>query len=296
MSGPIYAQRPSKDVTRRIFVDALHQLNHNGALRRYQYVGFGALEFIDFDAIHRGLGISRMYSIENDPNIERYEANKPYQCIELLSGHSTDMLTKIDWTQLSVVWLDYESQLNDQVFTDVEYLCQKLNPGSILAITLNARPGPLQNRRERLATNISEERVPPNLDDDTLGDWGWAAAQQRALFSAIRRKLQKRPDSASWWQVLNVHYKDGAQMQLMAGVVSTPVIEPQLESCGLRELSYFRPGVPALEVVIPHLTAHEQRLLRRKLPRVARQRQPSLPGVDPSEIKNYADHYQWIGV
>lgn len=295
MTGPVYAHRPSKDVTRRIFVDMLHQLDFDGAMKHYQYVGFGALEFIDFDAIHRSLGITQMFSIENDPNIERYEANKPYQCISVLPGHSTDMLTKVNWSALSVVWLDYECQLNSQVLTDVEYLCQKLVPGSVLAVTLNASPGALADRRERLVANIGEERVPPKTDDDTLGDWGWAKAQQRVLFTTLRRKLAKRPDSAFWWQGLNVNYRDGAPMQLVAGVIGTPALEARLDQSGVAKASYFRPEGVALSVEVPYLTAHEQRLVRRKLPLRKRQRVPTLPGVPAADVSNYVGHYQWIG-
>lgn len=295
MSGPIYAQRPSKDVTRRIFVDMLQRLNVHGALSKYQYVGFGALEFIDFDLLHRNLGISRLTSIENDPNIERYEANKPYRCIKLLGGHSTDMLSRVDWNGLSVVWLDYESQMNEVVFNDVEYLSQKLTPGSVLAVTLNAEPGPLKGRRDRLAKNVTEERVPQRVDDDTLGEWGWAAAQQRLLFSTLRRRLQKRVDQAEWWQVLNINYRDGARMQLIAGVISTPALEERLENLRFAEVDYYRDDATALVVELPYLTSHEESVLRRMLPKSSRQR-ASLPGVSKEDVQSYSAFYQWIGI
>jgi hypothetical protein len=292
--GPIYAQRPSKDVARRIFVDMLHQLDANGDLRRYQYVGFGALEFIDFDLIHRELGIDRLYSIENNSSIARYEANKPYKCIELLAGESTDMLTKIDWRQLTLVWLDYESTLNSVVFTDVEYLCQKLVPGSVLAVTMNAHPGKLSGRRDRLAALIGEDRIPANTTDNTLGGWGWAQVQQRVLFSTIRRQLQKRVDTASWWQALNINYRDEAPMQMIAGVISTPAIEPKIDATGISNLFYYRPEGEALEIRIPYLTANEQRALRRSLPRTRGRRWPTLPGVSRETIQKYGEFYRWI--
>lgn len=295
MMRPVYTHRPSKDVTRRIFVDMLHHLNAVLDIRNYQYVGFGALDFIDFDAVHRSLGISEMYSIENDTNWARYEANIPYQCVRLLAGNSTDMLTRIDWKKLSVVWLDYEDSLNARVINDVEYLCQKLIPGSVLAVTLNAEPGSLKGRRDRMAVNVTEERIPPGYDDDQLGDWGWATAQQRILFSTIRRRLQKRPDSAAWWQTLNIRYRDIAHMQLVAGVIDAPVVHPLLESARLSRADYFTPDSIAVEVEIPYLTQHEQRLLRRKLPMVPRQRLPILPGVPREDIETFRRYYQWIG-
>lgn len=293
MTGPVYSQRPSKDVTRRIFVDMLHRLGRGSSIDGYQYVGFGALEFVDFDLAHRDLGISRLTSIENDPNIQRYEANKPFQCIELLGGHSTDMLTRIDWSGLAVVWLDYECALKPIVFNDVEYLCSKLTPGSVLAITLNSEPGSLAGRRDRLAANVTEARIPSRVDDDRLGAWGWAEVQQRILFSTLRNRLQKRVDQASWRQILNIQYRDNARMQLIAGIISTPALEGALDHCQFDKLDYFRGEGDALRIEVPYLTTHEQSLLRKKLPRRRRQRL-SLPGVPSKDLESYAEYYKWI--
>jgi hypothetical protein len=294
MPDPVYAHRPSKDVTRRIFVDMLRHLNRALNVREFQYVGFGALEFIDFDLMHRNLGITKLTSIENSSNIERYEANKPYRNIELLAGHSTDMLTRINWTGLSVVWLDYECPLQSIVFNDIEYLCTKLTPGSVLAVTLNAEPGRLDGRRDRFAKNVTEARVPQGVDDDILGSWGWAEAQQRILFSILRNRLSKRVDQASWKQVLNIQYRDNAKMQFTAGVVGTPALAAALEMCELSKLDYYRGSADALRIEIPYFTSHEQSLLRRKLPRGSHQRL-SLPGVDATDVGNYANFYKWIG-
>ena len=117
-----------KDVTRRIFANMLHQLDLNGDLRRYQYIGFGALEFIDFDLVHPNLGINDLFSIEKSGNIDRYEANKPYQCIDLLHGNSTDKLTEIDWKRLSIVWLDYESTTQRHGLDRRKVLVPEVNP------------------------------------------------------------------------------------------------------------------------------------------------------------------------
>lgn len=294
MTGIVYAQRPSKDVTRRIFVDMLHKLNKVAELSSYKYVGFGALEFIDFDMIHRELGIGGLTSIENKPNIARYEANKPYQCVTILGGHSTDMLTRVDWRGLNIVWLDYEDQLIEVVLTDIEYLCNKLTPGSVLAVTLNCTPGSLDGRRERLVKNVGVTRVPNGVDDDTLGDWGLAKTQQRILFSHLRKHLSRRTDQATWRQTLNIFYRDNARMQLIAGVINTPGMESTLDSCRFDSSEHFRGGAEALKIEVPYLTPHEQRLLRGKLPRMRGRRHPSLPGLDKTDVEAYAQFYKWI--
>lgn len=295
MTGPVYSQRPSKDVTRRIFVDALLRLSKIADPSTFQYVGLGALEFIDFDLIHRHLGIGNLVSIENAPNIERYESNKPYQCVTVIGGHTGDVLPRINWDGLSIVWLDYETQLTQSEISDISYLCSKLIPGSVLAVTLNAHPGSLSDRRNRLASNVGNDRVPLRVDDDTLGGWGWAIAQQRVLFSTVRNRLGKRVDSATWRQFLNIRYRDGARMQLVAGVISTPALNDVLDSCHFERLKYYRPGAAAIEIEVPYLTDREQSALRQRLPRLPRQRRHQIVGVDSELVDNYAEFYQWIG-
>ena len=295
MSGPVYSQRPSKDVTRRIFIDLLHRLNKVTDLSEYQYVGFGALEFVDFDLVHRHLGLDRLVSIEKDPNLIRYEENKPYQSIELIGGQSSDVLAEIDWSGLNIVWLDYECSLIEPVFNDISYLCSKLVPGSVLAVTLHAQAGPLGGRRDRFAKNVGEHRVPAKVDDDTLGEWGWAEAQQRLIFSTIRNRLGKRVDQASWRQLLNVQYRDSARMQLIAGIVDTPGMKSLLDSCGFDKMEHTRSGPEALKIEVPYLTPLEQSILRRQLPRRSRQRQAKLAGVSAEDVKAFSDFYQWIG-
>lgn len=293
MTDVVYAHRPSKDVTRQIFVDCLYRVVAQPGAPAFQYVGFGALEFIDFDMVHRVLGIDRLTSIEKAQDLERYRYNKPFRCISLEQGDAKDALTRIDWSGLSIVWLDYECTLNQDVLSTLEYLCSKLTPGSVLAVTLNAHPGPLEGRLDRFEANVSTTRVPNGIDDDRLGDWGWAAAQQQIAYALIRNRLKKRPDQAAWWQMLNIHYQDNARMQLFAGIVSTHALRPQLESLRLDLRSYYRPYQESLLVKVPYLTNRERSALEQKLP--FRGRRPQLPGVTAEDIKQYADYYRWMG-
>lgn len=294
MTGPIYAQRPSKDVVRQMFVQMMGRLNKVDELRNYRYVGFGALEFLDFDLMHRYHAINDMISIEHDgTHGDRYEANKPYQCIEIMPGSSLNMLPKIDWSKLSIVWLDYESALVEDVFTDVGYLGAKLLPGSALAITLNAEPGRLVDRLARFEANVTAQRVPQGDDDDTLGSWGWATAQQRLLFATLRRETQRRSDAAVWRPIMNVRYRDDARMQMYVGVIGSPGVNNVLDSCRFQDAPYYSDGLDATVIEVPYLTAHEQSTIRKRLPRKRYQRL-SLPGVEPERLKQYTDVYQWI--
>ena len=53
-----------------------------------------------------------MISIEKDEDRrERFEFNKPFDCIEVRYGHSNQVLPKCDWAPRTILWLDYDSQL-----------------------------------------------------------------------------------------------------------------------------------------------------------------------------------------
>jgi hypothetical protein len=293
MARPVYSQRPSKAVTRRMLLQMMRRLGAVAPLPKYQYVGFGALEFVDFELAHRELGIKKMVSIEQN-GLVRYEANRPYSGIRVLAGMSTDQLPKISWTTLSIVWLDYECALNETVISDVEHMARVLLPGSLLAVTLNAEPGPLDKRREAMVDAITEARVPAGVTDDTLGSWGKADVQRDVLTSVLKSALRARMDKPTWEQLLNIQYRDDARMQVLAGVVGAPALSQLLDGAGFDDPDFYRgPKDAALVVEVPYLTPKEQRAVREKLPRRSGTR-ISVPGVTAGMVKAYADVYMWL--
>src|SRR5688572_6866900 len=87
MADVRYLARPAKAIQRRMVVDACRRLGPFGAPENFEYVGFGALEFVDFHLMRRGVGIIRMTSIEHDfARRERYEFNRPYGDVNVLIG------------------------------------------------------------------------------------------------------------------------------------------------------------------------------------------------------------------
>jgi len=297
MSGPVYAQRPSKAVTRLVLVEMLQRLAAIQDLRRYQYVGFGALEFIDFDLVHRRLGVERMTSIEKRRGqVERQSANVPFNGIKVIEGDAKAVLPQLDWTPLSIVWLDFEDALNHtSVIPAVEYLAGKLRPGSVLAVTMRAEPHkPLSERLTQLEKDIGPERVPIGTTDATLGEWGTAAVQRDVLDSVVRATVGARTGQEDTWsQVLNIEYADVAKMQLVAGVIGGPVTDRVIANCAFSELGTYRPGRRSLRIEVPYLTPKEQRMLNERLPRTPRARL-GLPGVAKDAVDAYAAAYRWL--
>src|SRR4051812_21848495 len=94
-----YVARPAKTVERLMLVDAFRRLHTFGPLRDYEYVGFGAHEFIDFELFWRTLGISTMLSIESSEPIERYEFNAPFGGVKVIPGESHDALPLLEFAR-----------------------------------------------------------------------------------------------------------------------------------------------------------------------------------------------------
>ena len=135
MNSPLlfnYELRPCKFVERRMFIMSLSRViaRFGGD---YQYVGFGGLSFTDFKLFHKELNIDKMVSIEAGEDImdERLAFNKPYSCISILRGLSTDQLPQVDFSGKTIVWLDYDESLKEYFFDDLSYVLGKFVPGSL---------------------------------------------------------------------------------------------------------------------------------------------------------------------
>ncbi|MEV0623121.1 O-methyltransferase [Nonomuraea sp. NPDC050404] len=268
MAAFAYSARPSKAVQRHMVVDVCRRLIAFNQLKSYQYVGFGGIEFIDFEMVHRGLGITTMTSIESDRSIDRYRFNAPFKAITVLPGRACDQLPSLDWDRPSIVWLDYVSRLNEEVISDIRLLCGRLMSGSALFVTVNCHPlNLLQDRLEDLARMIGEDRVPPGVSNDSLAVWGLAEVQGRVMSDLITAGLRERTTPARWAQVLDIYYADNAKMQTLGGIVVSREDQEKFETCRFEELDFVRlqRGAP-LKVRVPLLTAKERRALEEQLP------------------------------
>ena len=295
MSSFSYRARPAKDVQRRMLVAACRRLTPFGPLTDYGYVGFGGVEFIDFSLFRRELGITKMTSIEKDTNRQpRYEFNRPFAGIDVRGGRASQHLPEIDLSGLQIIWLDYEQALDDEVLDDAVLLSRKLQPGSVMAITVNAQPStPRDARRETLVKNVGEDRVPLGVDDDALARWGLAAVQYRILRDAVVEAFRDRADGAELQQLFNFRYADDAQMQTFGGVVLSAATRRTFELCRFEDLDEFiREGDEPLYIRVPVLTPKELIHLNQQLP-LSTGEQLQAEGLSETERGDYERLYRW---
>lgn len=131
-----YLIRPAKQVERKLIIEALQCLGKKYHIPDYIYVGMGSRYFVDFQMIHKFLGIKDMISFEMDEeNIKRFEFNLPYEFIDLQPYKSTDILPSIDWSKDFIIWLDYDQKIQRYMIEDIEIICDNAKPGTILILT-----------------------------------------------------------------------------------------------------------------------------------------------------------------
>lgn len=289
---PDYSERPSKAVTRRILMALLQRLQAFQATSKYRYVGFGAIGFVDFDMAHRVLGVKKMTSIEYKTNlIPRCNFNRPFKGIEVIEGSAGTVLPTLDWSDRAIVWLDYTSKLRSDELSDIENVALLLRPGSVLAVTLNCSVSSEEDERvPELEKAVGADKVPLGVSGARLGGWGLADVQRDLITQLVERTLGNRGDGASWQQLLNIHYRDGAPMQLLVGVVGGADVHKDLLRCRFGEMDEVRMGTEALVVEVPTLTLRERQALNAKLPGKA----PSLAGIPAEKLQAYADMYRWL--
>jgi hypothetical protein len=287
-----YGDRQSKQVARRILVEALKRLQAIDKLSNYNYVGFGAYQFLDFDLVHRQLGIDRMTSIESDPRlIARCHFNAPYRSINVLEGTATTIIPTLDWSGKNIVWLDYTQRLRAVEMADCENVALRLTPGSVLAITLNCHAGEEGGRRAELERAVGAENVPIGITESKLGEWGLAKTQRELVASLLHRTLAGRGDQVSWQQVLNIHYRDDARMQLIVGIIDHPDLHASIQACRFEDMAEVSFDAESTVVELPVLTLRERQALSKRLPAKTLK---DFAGLSAKDLASYAKFYRWL--
>ena len=161
-----------------------------------------------------------------------------------------------------------------------------------MVITLNASvPQDEDARVPELEKAVGVELTPLGVSGARLGGWGLAEVQRALASQLLDRTLGGRGEDLKWQQLLNIHYRDGALMQLMAGVVDAPDVHEGLLRCKFGDMNEVRTGEDALLVEVPILTNRERQALNAKLPGKV---PSSFAGIPQEKLQAYADMYRWL--
>jgi uncharacterized membrane protein len=292
--------------------DALRRLSAFGRLDSYRYIGFGSTFFSDFVLFHKALGIRNMLSIEHDiDNRDRFEFNRPFSCVEIRYGESTDVLATLDWNVRTILWLDYDCRLDRSVLSDVELFCMAAQPGSVLVVTVDARPDqppdgcPIEERDtyrlEELKRRLDADTLSPELSKSDLTGWGIAQVSRDIMNTQILHIINERnaardPQAAIMYkQLFHFWYDDGAKMLTTGGLLYDAGQSALVDGCDFGSLFFLRTGDRPYAIEVPVLTHREIYHLDRNLPvdDCSKLDSPPLPLY---VMTAYADLYRYFPV
>lgn len=231
-------------------------------------LGFGGLSFTDFKLFHKELHIKDMYSIEAKYEPNKLEFNKPYSCINILHGQSSDQLSLVDLSKPSIVWLDYDNTLSMTFFTDIELVLREVPHGSIIIISCNRE---LKNGNTPYTNEEFKEiygsLVPYDITENCCADVNSSETIKRMLEGYCHRIIKERNsigDNLSFVPLYNIKYAEyrGARMLTYGGIVlSSECEKDDLNIDGFDFISTIQP----YEINIPNLTYREASYLNQIL-------------------------------
>jgi hypothetical protein len=274
-----YRLRPAKHAERAMLVEATARLRF-ADLQMYRYVGFGSIYFTDFKLFHRVLGITDFHNIEGrEVDKTRFNWNRPFSSIKMHFGMSGKVLPGLSWKKRSIVWLDYDGQLNGSKLKDIDFLIRNARSGSFLLFSINAEkpspPGLSREEREKdlpaaLRLLVGAERVKSTIKDSDLRGKFAGRAYYQIISAAIEsslavynRLIEDPGDERVWRQVIHIAYRDGARMLTVGGVLYDRRDEAAFVAGQFERLSFFHPGEEAFDIEVPKLTLKEMAFLEK---------------------------------
>lgn len=285
-----YAIRPAKNIERKMLSEAFQRLIFLDKLENYRYIGFGSTYFTDFEIFHRNLNISKMISIEgNGTDKLRFQFNKAFSCIDIKFFQSDIILPKLKYLEKDIVWLDYDKQLKESVFNDIDTLVSNVQPGSIILLSMNVQPPILTLCEEdqgkakiRIAKikelleqvnaalgnrlNIKHEMSPMNKSS-ILKDWNFAKKCRELIDDQIKYSLALRETTEKqglrYQQLFNIHYDDDAKMLTVGGIILDNQMDERVAQCNFPDLFFYRNDKEAFYIDPPNLTYREIKYLNK---------------------------------
>lgn len=263
-----YEVRPCKFAERTMLLAALQTIT-NKFEGKYQYVGFGGLTFTDFKLFHSNLHIDIMHSIEGGKYSEkRLKYNSPYGFIQIHKGMSSMELTKINFDNKTIVWLDYDGVIEDYTFSDLSLLIRKMPIGSVYIISCNRE---LKNQENNLYSSVDEflsrfrELAPSGLKMADLSASNDYKTIRKMLNKAVKNAVNDRNlygETVKFKLLFDIIYQEnhGAKMHTFGGIIlDQDYDEQQLE---INDFPFIYKGDDdAYKIDVPNITLKESLLL-----------------------------------
>lgn len=314
-----YHLRVNKAIERNLFVDLLARVGRVRNISDYEYIGFGGPFLEEYKALHAGLRMSKMLSIESDANTYlRQQFNRPAAFIDLRDKHSSEFFRTHNFADSgTVVWLDYTGmgELKSQL-DEFRQVVSQLDIFDVAKITLQANPDKLGHGGKKnhelpaYRAGVLREQLPEYVPPVVSAKDMTAAAFPITLQACVRKALSTLSARAGgrYFQILSSFvYKDGQTMLTITGMVFEAHDDERLahflEQSRLRHWPFINLDWSAPQKIsVPSLSAKERMRLDERLPiaaateadpgEVLQQHLGYLPGCEAVDLANYARFYR----
>jgi len=267
-----YNIRTCKSVERRMILSTVKELFENVSYTNRRYIGFGSTYFTDFKLFHKELHVDKMLSFALEKDIlKRVEFNKPFKCVKIIIGNSTDLLPNIEWDEsiIDLLWMDYDDPLSYDMFNDIEHIFSNANAGSVYLMTCNK-----QLKYESISEfdSVFGELVPSDISiNDFAGEKDFLLIR-RMLLNKIEEVIKGRNHTLPEQHHLIFHqlffftYRDGAPMLSYGGFLDLKSNEFTLKNYHLNNFEFISTGEMRYIIDPPVLSFKETFLLNCHLP------------------------------
>ncbi|MGI2146656.1 O-methyltransferase [Shewanella frigidimarina] len=279
-----YSLRPSKNIERKMMRDMFQKVGYFSRLSDYSYIGFGAKYFEDFSLFHKTLHIDTLISIEGDNNNrQRYDFNKPFKCIDIKFGMSTDVLPTLNYDGKVIVWLDYDSRFNNKMLSDLNILVEKVKSGSIISLSYNSETyndqdlglldGHQLTYKDKFTELVGGDNIPSSFDERGWHNHGnFCKFIRSAIITTLQQSIKERNDgsevndSIDFKQIMYFRYADGQKMTTLSFVIYKSLEKDKINACRFEDLYFHRNSDVAYDIKVPNFTLKEIRHLNENMP------------------------------
>ena len=239
-----YSSRPNKSLVRSRIFNITEETFHpqHAPSEKLSYITFSGYRFIDSIEFYRRFNIGNIYSIENnDRRYRRAKFNRPYEFIDITNGRIVDFIDEKYKNVIGtnkVIWLDYESKLNDKIIYELEALFSSgfFDKDSLLFITFNRGFD-----RDKLTSKVLEI-IPRNIKTPEAFNIWLSEQFSHLILDQVQRKYKYKKVLR---EVLKVFYRDTADMVVFGYLIkdrkeeSTPLETIQAEEFALPVLTFL---------------------------------------------------------
>lgn len=294
-----YTLRPAKCVERKIMCEFLTKFGTIIPIHKYRYIGFGAFYFSDFVLFHNQLNINKMISIEQSSNSERYDFNKPYNCIEMKYGQASHVIAnKIEFSEKTkdIIWLDYDGNFTTEVINDIRLLVDRVSSGSFIFASFNTSiPDDEKTRKMPYLQDNFRDYLPPKLEEKDISKKTIPSILFSIVDTAVQKGMMARnvKEEVDFFAkpVFFVKYSDNAEMLTIGYYVDKTGC---FNESVLIDMPWFPKEGKPFSIDVPCFTKAEIREINRLLPGTsAEEIHTKLSYLELKDIEKYILMYKY---